>query len=50
MNREADFVGMGRFVAFSAAVFAFGITLLAIDIRLPLRPHYSDLRLFDSVR
>ena len=31
---------MDRFVAFSDAVFAFGITLLALDIRLPLTTHY----------
>jgi uncharacterized membrane protein len=39
-TRRADERAMDRFVAFSDAVFAFGITLLALDIRLPLTTYY----------
>jgi TMEM175 potassium channel family protein len=40
-SRSADERGMDRFVAFGDAVFAFAITLLALDIRLPQTAHYS---------
>jgi uncharacterized membrane protein len=34
--------GMDRFVAFGDAVFAFAITLLALDLRLPAATHYAS--------
>lgn len=41
-RREQQDRGMDRFVAFSDAVFAFAITLLALDLRLPEGSHYAS--------